>query len=75
MNNNKKIIRNLAIYLGVPILIFFVLLFVFTQNRTTQAELKYSDVLEYFEEGQVTSYKLDLGTGAMELKLTDDKGK
>ena len=60
MNNNKKIIRNLAIYLGVPILIFFVLLFVFTQNRTTQAELKYSDVLEYFEEGQVTSYKLDL---------------
>ena len=75
MNNNKKIIRNLAIYLGVPILIFFVLLFVFTQNRTPQAELKYSDVLEYFEEGQVTSYKLDLGTGAMELKLTDDKGK
>ena len=75
MNNNKKIIRNLAIYLGVPILIFFVLLFVFTQNRTPQAELKYPDVLEYFEEGQVTSYKLDLGTGAMELKLTDDKGK
>ena len=66
MNNNKKIIRNLAIYLGIPILIFFVLLFMFSQNRSTQPELKYSDVLEYFEEGQVSGYTLDLGTGAME---------
>ena len=49
MNNNKKIIRNLAIYLGIPILIFFVLLFMFSQNRSTQPELKYSYVLEYFE--------------------------
>ena len=75
MNNNKKIIRNLAIYLGIPILIFFVLLFMFSQNRSTQLELKYSDVLEYFEEGQVSGYTLDLGTGAMEMKVTDDNGK
>ena len=75
MNNNKKIIRNLAIYLGIPILIFFVLLFMFSQNRSTQPELKYSDVLEYFEEGQVSGYTLDLGTGAMEMKVTDDNGK
>ena len=75
MNNNKKNIRNLAIYLGIPILIFFVLLFMFSQNRSTQPELKYSDVLEYFEEGQVSGYTLDLGTGAMEMKVTDDNGK
>ena len=75
MNNNKKIIRNLAIYLGIPILIFFVLLFMFSQNRSTQPELKYSDVLEYFEEGQVSGYTLDLGTGAMEMKVTDENGK
>ena len=75
MNNNKKIIRNLAIYLGIPILIFFVLLFMFSQNRGTQPELKYSDVLEYFEEGQVSGYTLDLGTGAMEMKVTDENGK
>ena len=75
MNNNKKIIRNLAIYLGIPILIFFVLLFMFSQNRSTQPELKYSDVLEYFEEGQVSGYTLDLGTGAMDMKVTDDNGK
>ena len=75
MNNNKKIIRNLAIYLGIPILISFVLLFMFSQNRSTQPELKYSDVLEYFEEGQVSGYTLDLGTGAMEMKVTDDNGK
>ena len=75
MYNNKKIIRNRAIYLGIPILIFFVLLFMFSQNRSTQPELKYSDVLEYFAEGQVSGYTLDLGTGAMEMKVTDDNGK
>ena len=47
----------------------------FSQNRSTQPELKYSDVLEYFEEGQVSGYTLDLGTGAMEMKVTDENGK
>ena len=32
-------------------------------------------MLEYFEEGQVSGYTLDLGTGAMEMKVTDDNGK
>ena len=47
----------------------------FSQNRCTQPELEYSDVLEYFEEGQVSGYTLDPGTGAKEMKVTDEHGK
>ncbi|MGN0479132.1 MAG: ATP-dependent zinc metalloprotease FtsH [Hominenteromicrobium sp.] len=74
-NNNKKVIRNLAIYIGIPVLLFFVLFFMFSRESGDQSSLRYSDVLEYFEEGQVSSYKLDLGTGEMELKVTDEAGK
>ncbi len=74
MNNNKKIIRNLAIYLGIPIVLFFVLFFVFSQGAEQTPSLRYSDVLSYFEEQEVSSYRLDLGTGAMEMRVTDDSG-
>ncbi len=72
--NNKKIIRNLAIYLGIPILLFFVLFFVFSQGAEQTPSIRYSDVLSYFEEQQVSAYKLDLGTGAMEMRVVDDAG-
>ena len=74
-NNNKKIIRNLVIYLGVPVLLFFILLFVFGGTATETSSLKYSDVVGYFEEGQVSAYKLDLGTGEMSFLVTDENGK
>lgn len=73
--NNKKIIRNLAIYLGVPILLFFVLFFLFSSRADQTASIKYSDVLSYFEDGSVSAYKLDLGTGAMEMRVTGEDGK
>ena len=74
-NNNKKIIRNLVIYLGVPVLLFFILLFIFGGTATETSSLKYSDVVGYFEEGQVSAYKLDLGTGEMSFLVTDENGK
>ena len=36
-SNNKKIIRNLAIYLGIPILLFFILFFIGASIITTIA--------------------------------------
>ena len=74
-NNNKKIIRNLVIYLGVPLLLFFVLFFIFSGTDTDTYGLMYSDVVGYFEDGQVRSYKLDLGTGEMSFVVTDEDGK
>ena len=71
MDSNKKKLRNLLLYLGIPIVVLLIIVFLF--NRTPQQETyKYSDILNYFESGQVTSYRLNLGTGEMVLTLNDE---
>ena len=73
-SNNKKIIRNLLIYLGIPILLVVLLLLLFDRGAD-QTGLKYSDVLSYFEDGKVSTYSLNLGTGEMKLTVTEDSAK
>ena len=73
-SNNKKIIRNLLIYLGIPILLVVLLLLLFDRGAD-QTGLKYSDVLSYFEDGKVSAYSLNLGTGEMKLTVTEDSSK
>lgn len=72
--DNKKIIRNLAIYLGIPIIVFLIIFFMFGNGAAQTENIKYSDILNYFETQQVAEYKLDLGSGALALKLNDEKG-
>ena len=67
-NDNKKVIKNLALYLGIPILIFLIIYFVLNQ-APKQETSKYSDILNYFETDQVTEYVLDFGTGEMLLSI------
>ncbi len=69
--DNKKAIRNLAIYLGIPILLF-VVIFMLLSNRQVQTTYKYSDIVNFFEEEQVTEYRLDLGSGEMILKVQEE---
>lgn len=71
--NNKKIVKNLAIYLGIPIVILFIIFFMFGNNMNSGPKVLYSDVLNYFETEQVKGYKLDLGSGEMVLTLNDEK--
>ena len=79
--NNKKIVKNLAIYLGIPIVVLFIIFFMFGKGFDNGPSLIYSDVLNYFETEQVKAYTLDLGTGEMVLtlegenKATDDDKK
>ena len=74
-NNNKKTLKSLAIFLGIPIILVLLIAFVFG-NVPTDKEYKYSDILNYFETDQVADYTLDLGTGQMIVILTDkDKTK
>ena len=69
--DNKKAIRNIAIYLGIPILLF-VIIFMLLNNRQVQTTYKYSDIINYFAEEQVSAYKLDFGSGEMVLTITED---
>ena len=70
--DNKKTWRNLAIYLGIPILIIVVIAMVTSSRPRTS--YKYSEIMSYFKEQQVTEYTLDFGTGEMALKVTQDDG-
>ena len=73
MDSNQKKIRNLLLYIGIPVVVLFIIIFLFS-NRTPQSAMyKYSDIIDYFQTQKVTGYRLNLGTGEMAIKLEDGK--
>ena len=72
--DNKKTIRNLLIYLGIPIVLIIIISLLFFMQP--KEEYPTSDIVYMFQNQQVDEYNLDFGTGALELKLnTEYKGK
>lgn len=70
--DNKKTIRNLLIYLGIPIVLIIIIAVIFSSQRTEQPTT--SEIVYYFKDMKVKEYTVNFGTGAIELKLNDDKG-
>lgn len=68
MNKNKQI-KNLLLYLGLPILVILLLLF-FLRGGTSNT-MTYSDVLYLFEEQKVEEFSVDAGTGVLTMKLEE----
>ncbi len=75
-NNNDfgKIIRNVGLFIGIP-LVFFLILWLFLDPRGSSTNSKYSDYIAYFELDQVKEYSLDLGNGNLTLLLKEDYRK
>ena len=77
MNNNKNSntgkVRSMLIYLGIPIIVILIMSLVLTRqpNDTTT----YSQVVGYFENQQVTEFKVESSGSAtkIQMKLKDDK--
>lgn len=69
--DNKKTLKNIALVLGVPI-VLFILIALIVNNRPTKT-YTYSEVIGYFKNQQVTEYSMDLGSGEMIIKLKDGK--
>ena len=69
--DNKKTLRNLAICVGIPIVIIVIIATIF--GSRPQKSYKTSEIVSYFENQEVTEYNLDLGTGAMKIVLKDKK--
>ncbi len=67
--DNKKTMKKLLFYIGVPILLVIFLITIFSSR--TQGTDYYSDIIKYFKDQKVTEYSMNLGTGEMELKLDD----
>ena len=64
--------RGIGAYLLVVVVLIVALIFLLNGLKTGGKETKYSDIMKYFDNYEVTAYTLDLGSG--ELKLTLDDG-
>ncbi|MDF2632918.1 MAG: cell division protein FtsH [Caproiciproducens sp.] len=67
--DNKKTLKNIALFIGVPILLFILVAMIY--NQRPQVSYNYSDILHYFKNQQVTEYSMDMGSGEMIIKLKD----
>lgn len=71
--DNKKQLRNILIYLGIPIILFILIFMMMNGGNSQTSTIKYSDVLAHFEKGEVAEYTLDWGTGDLLLTLNDSQ--
>lgn len=69
MNKNRKSTSGLMIIalLGLIIMAFIL----FSTGGDTQT-MKYSEVIDYFEQGKVSEFVLNMKNGAMQLTLTEE---
>lgn len=63
-----KNMRGIGFYIVVLALIILVITLI-SRNTPTQKTLKYSQVIGYYESGEVKDYTLDLGTGDLTMTL------
>ena len=69
--DNKKTLRNLLLYLGIPIVLLIMMVSVYSNFSRPQKTYKYSEIIGYFQDMQVKSYSLDFGSGEMRIVLND----
>ena len=72
---NKTSVKKLLIYLGIPILLILGIIIIF--NGGSKEEYKYSDIVNYFKTQQVREFTVDVGSGALTMKVElpeDSKG-
>ena len=62
--------KRLLIYLGIPIALFLVIGLLFS-SRPTEKSYVYSDIVNYFEDQQVTAFSINMGTGAQRREQDD----
>ena len=68
--DNKKKVRNLLLYLGIPILIIIITAAVLSTNKSTSP--KTSELEQYFVQDMVDSFNIDYGSGQIEITLKED---
>ena len=72
MSNKIKTIITYAVAL---VLLLFLTSFMFTMNKEEEVKPKYYEILQLFENAEVESYILDLGTGELTINKKPAEGK
>lgn len=67
--DNKKKVRNLLLYLGIPILIIIITAAVLSANKSTSP--KTSELEQYFVQDMVDNFNIDYGSGQIEITLKE----
>ena len=67
--DNKKKVRNLLLYLVIPILIIIITAAVLSTNKSTSP--KTSELEQYFVQDMVDSFNIDYGSGQIEITLKE----
>lgn len=67
--DNKKKVRNLLLYLGIPILIIIITAAVLSTNKSTSP--KTSELEQYFVQDMVDSFNIDYGSCQIEITLKE----
>ena len=57
-------------YILIPV-IFILLISFYSKDTPRNSKLKYYEVVQLFDQGQVTEYELNIGSGALVYKLAD----
>ena len=71
-NNSGKMLRNLLLVIGLPLVLFFGMwAMISNQTAAKKEEQVYSDYIQYFVDNKVEKYTLDLGTGKLMLSLRE----
>lgn len=65
--------RGLLTYVLIALVFIVAIWVLLPMLSSNQHVTKYSEILAYFDEYQVTEYTLDLGTGELKYKLEDDE--
>jgi len=68
--------KSLLVYLAISAIIIFGLVYALTHLTSKNEDVTYSQVMEYFDDLEVSEYEFDLGTGELKYKLKgEDKVK
>ncbi len=70
----KKSNRGIIIYAAVMIAALALAVILLRQASKPQAEYTYSEIMGYFDSYQVSEMNFDLGTGELEMTVTDENG-
>ena len=75
MNNNKSNgtkVRNLLIYLGIPIVVILIMTLILSQSPSNTHT--YSEVVSFFEDGKVTEFKVESNSSSSKIQMKLDDG-
>ncbi len=71
-NRSPKTFWKILLLIGIPVAMFLSMSSMLNSNSASKDDKVYSDYLQYFKDNKVEFYKIDLGTGQMEILLKEE---